>query len=198
MSLGWLGVLSIAVTAFLDAALVPISVQALLVGAALAYPQWAWMLVGVYALASAAGSCVGYSLGRYGLATPLLRRFPPEKVKQAQTQMRRYGPFIVALGGTTPLPFPLFTIAAGMFRVSLPLLLLAVSIGRGAKAVLFVFVSAHIGRPVLDQTVKHHSGLIIGVAVLVALVGTWLGWRSWQKKVASPLTGDGRLNDRRG
>ncbi len=173
----WLGVLSVVVMAFLDASVFPFSVQALLVGVALAYPQWAWGLVAAYTIASALGSCVGYGLGRYGLAAPLVRRFPPEKWEQAETTMRRYGPFIVATGGVTPIPFPLFTIAAGILRMSLPTLLLAVLIGRGAKAVIFVLVSSYLGQRALEQFVKDHAALIVETALLLAVVGTWLGKR---------------------
>lgn len=178
--LDWVGILSVAVTAFLDAAVIPISVQALLIGIALAYPKWAWVLVGVYASASVAGACVGYWLGRYGLAAPLLQRFPTEKLKLAETQMRHYGPFIVAFGGTTPIPFPLFTITAGMFRVSLPALLLGVFIGRGAKAALFVLASAHVGHPALKWLKKFPFALAPISLALVIGAGIW--WRRRKSK----------------
>lgn len=178
--LDWLGVLSVAVTAFLDAAVFPISVQALLVGVALAYPQWAWGLIAAYIVASALGSCVGYGLGRYGLAAPLVRRFPPEKWEQAETVMQRYGPFIVATGGVTPLPFPMFTIAAGVLRMSLPVLLLAVIVGRGMKAVIFVLASAYLGQKALEQFAKDRAPLLVGATLLVTVSGTWWGWRAWK------------------
>lgn len=195
--LDWLGVLIVAVTAFLDAAVFPISVQALLVGVALAYPQWAWGLVAVYAIASGLGSCVGYGLGCSRLAVPLIRRFPTEKWEQAETTIRRYGPLIVATGGMTPIPFPLFTIAAGMFRMSLPTLLMAVLIGRGAKAVFFVVASAYLGQRALEQFVKDYSPLIIGAALLLTVLGTWWGWRSWKSSRDMVKRGIGETGKRR-
>lgn len=176
----WVGVFSVAVTAFVDASVFPIAVQPLLVGVALAYPEWAWGLVAIYISASILGSCIGYGLGRYGLAAPLVHRFPQKKWRQAEEAMRRYGPFVVATGGMTPIPFPLFTIAAGIFRVSLPSLLLAVAIGRGTKAVLFVLLSAYLGQTALERFVAEHKEFLFGATLLLVAVGTWWGLRSWK------------------
>lgn len=176
----WLSLLSVALTALVDTTVFPISVQPLLVGAALAYPRWAWGLVAIYTVASVLGSCAGYGLGRCGLGASLLRYFPKGKWRQAEEAMRRYGPFVVATGGMTPIPFPLFTIAAGIFRVSLPSLLLAVALGRGAKAALFVLLSAYLGQTALERFVREHKEFLLGATLLLAAVGTWWGFRSWK------------------
>ncbi|MGQ9463904.1 MAG: YqaA family protein [Candidatus Fervidibacter sp.] len=174
----WLSLLSVALMAFVDASVFPISVQPLLVGVALVYPRWAWGLAAIYIISSVLGSCIGYGLGRYGLVASLVRRFPQEKWEQAEKAVRRYGPFVVATGGMTPIPFPLFTIAAGVFRVSLPSLLLAVTVGRGAKAALFVLLSAHLGQTTLERFVSKHKEFLLGATFLLAMVGTWWGLRS--------------------
>ena len=175
----WFGLLSVAVTAFVDASVFPLSVQALAVGLVLAYPHLAGWLIGVYVLASLLGAPIGYCLGQKGVAHWLQRRTAPDRWHQATEWMQRYGVFGIALGSFSPFPFPALTVAAGALGLPLTRLLLAVAIGRGVKAAVFTLPTLYFGPAVLRE-LKHANLAVVG-AVSVAFLGAFGVW--WWKRV---------------
>ena len=90
-------------------------------------------------LGSTFGAFIGYALGLFaiGLVEPYLIELGfGDSFHQARASLREHGFWIMLVGGFTPIPFKLFTIAAG--TVSMPLLpfIAAVLIGRGKRVFL--------------------------------------------------------------
>ena len=75
-------------------------------------------------VASSLGGVFGALLGFY-LGRPVLEYFSSQKrIDQVAGLFHRYGGWAVALAALTPIPYKVFTIAAGVFRVRLcPVLL---------------------------------------------------------------------------
>ncbi len=172
----WMSLLSVAVTAFIDASVFPISVQALAVGLVLAYPHLAGWLIIAYVLASLLGTPIGYTIGQRGIAHWLQRRTNPERWAQAKEWMQRYGAFGIALGSFSPFPFPALTVAAGALGLPLARLLVAVALGRGTKAAVFVVPTVYFGQAAL-QWLKQANIAIAAIAVSVALLGALWWWK---------------------
>ncbi len=72
----------------------------------------------------------------------------------------------------TPIPYKVITIAAGLFRISLPVLVLASIIGRGARFFLVAGVLRVFGARV-EKTIEKYFD-IFSVVFLVLLIGGFL------------------------
>ncbi|HTY62146.1 MAG TPA: VTT domain-containing protein [Acidobacteriota bacterium] len=109
-----------------------------------------WGTMAYYVAMTTLGSVIGcfllYSVGRKGGSPILKRRFSPEKVARAERLFDRYGILTVLIPSILPppLPFKIFVLCAGVFRLNLFSFLTAVVIGRvirysiwGVLAVLY-------------------------------------------------------------
>jgi len=82
------------------------------------------------------GSVVGclllYSVGRKGGRPILLRRFSKERIERAENLFKKYGILTVLVPSIIPppMPFKIFVLSAGVFRLNLMAFLTAVVIGR--------------------------------------------------------------------
>lgn len=136
----WLGVVS-----FSEAVFFPIPPDVMLAPMTLARPHDWWRLAALTTLCSVAGGLVGYLLGVWliDLVLPWI-----EAAGQAETYaaavgwFERYGFWAIVLaGGITPIPFKVFTIAAG--GVGMPLLpfVAGALLGRSTR---FYFVAGFV------------------------------------------------------
>ncbi|MDX1526355.1 MAG: YqaA family protein [Pseudidiomarina maritima] len=130
--------LSLFISAFLSATLLPGSSEVLLM-LLLNQTDSIGTLWAVATLGNVLGSCVNYSLGRYFLHWQSQRWFPVSKIRLAQGQawFNRYGKWSLLLSWLPILGDPL-TMFAGMLRLRFGWFLLLVSLGKGARYVLII------------------------------------------------------------
>ena len=83
-----------------------------------------------------------------------------------------YGFWVVFLAGFSPVPYKLFTIAAGAAAMLLPVFVLASAISRGAR---FFLVAALVywGGPRFEPLLKRYID-VIGWVIVAAAVIAWL------------------------
>lgn len=132
------GVVGMVAVAFVEAWIFPIPPDVLLVGIAMLNPGKALVYAFFCTLASSAGGVFGWLIGRkLGRAVftwrPLRSVLPQRYVARAEGMFRRHGGLAVAFAALTPIPYKVFTIAAGLFRVRPDLVFVASLAGRGAR-----------------------------------------------------------------
>ena len=89
-----------------------------------------------YGLVTVAGSVVGAFVGYYiGLkgGRPILKKFSKEKEGPVQRYFDKYGDWAVGIAGFTPIPYKIFTIAGGVFKVDLKKFFIASTLSRSAR-----------------------------------------------------------------
>lgn len=88
--------------------------------------------VGMTVIGSVIGCLLLYSLGRKGGSPLLRRRFSQQKIDRAERLYKKYGILTIAIPSILPppLPFKIFVLSAGVFRLSVLEFLIAVVIGR--------------------------------------------------------------------
>jgi len=179
---GWIGLL---IVSFGEASFLPLYPELVLMPLAATSPQIGWMY-GLLALAgSLAGAVFGHWIGSKA-GYPVLRRLMSEdRLRKTQGLFDKYGVWAIVVVGLLPLPFKLFTIASGVFKMQRSRLLLGAFIGRGVRFVGMAYLASHMARfemKHLIHNVKEHmwTGLIIA-ALIVAFVwyirsthGAWL------------------------
>ncbi len=120
---------------------------------------------------SVLGGLVGYGIGLFvfDLAQPYLVSWGyQDKFDLATATFREWGFWAVLVAGFSPVPYKIFTIAAGVLQLAIIPFVLASIIGRGARFYLVAWCLARFGARIEPKLIKYIE--YIGWAVVVALV----------------------------
>jgi membrane protein YqaA with SNARE-associated domain len=92
-------------------------------------------LVGMTTIGSVIGCLFLYMIGRKGGSPILRRRFSQQKIDRAETLFGKYGILTIVIPSILPppIPFKLFVLSAGVFRLNLVEFLIGVVIGRAIR-----------------------------------------------------------------
>lgn len=122
---------------FAESSFFPIPPDVMLAPMALARPERAWRLALITTLASVAGGLLGYTIGHFAfdLIQPWLATKPRywQAYQQAVDWFGRYGFWAIFVAGFSPIPYKVFTIAAGVLSMAMLPFALGSLIGRGAR-----------------------------------------------------------------
>ncbi len=131
-----LGVLSFAESSFF-----PIPPDPLLIALSLSVPRRAFLYAAVASVCSVVGGLAGYGIGAWAWGQvgqfffaylgPM--GFTPENFDLVQVKYQENAFLAIFAAGFTPIPYKVFTVAAGVFSVSLGPFLLASVISRSAR-----------------------------------------------------------------
>jgi len=178
-----LGVTGLFLLAFIEASFFPIPPDILLVVFILASPaNWAWFAL-ICTLGSVLGGMFGYGIGYVGERVILERFFSHSKIEKVHKLFDRFGAWAVFISGFTPIPYKLFTVAAGVFYIDLKKFILASFLGRGLRYFLLAFLVAKYGNVIMDTIVQYEIPIII-VSLLLLFAGFFL-YRNHKKKKAN-------------
>ena len=158
---------------FAESSFFPIPPEAILAPMALAEPRRAWRFALVTTVASVLGGVAGYAIGWFAVdaVEPLLRSLGYWDGYLLATEWFAAWGFVAVLGaGFSPVPYKIFTIAAGALHMLLPLFVLASLAGRGARFFLVAGLIRWGGRP-MERKLRRHVDLVgwISIALLVVL-----------------------------
>jgi len=121
---------------FSEATFFPIPPDVMLAPMALARPHRAWSYAGLTTLSSTLGGLFGYLLGMFFISflLPYIHQLGYFKnYLYVQEQLHQYGFFAILVGAFTPIPYKIFTLAAGATHMSLLKFVFASLIGRGSR-----------------------------------------------------------------
>lgn len=167
---------------FAESSFFPIPPHPLLGIMCLAEPKKAVRFGLIATMASVVGGLFGYAIGYfvYDLVGSVLISGLglTESFPKAACFLREYDVEVILLGGTTPIPFKLLTIAAGFIQMSLVPFILASIAGRGlvfmAVGVLFRLFGAPI-KAVIDKHLGKATALfgilIVAGFIAIAVLG---------------------------
>lgn len=151
----------------------PIPPDVLLIPLALGNPRRALRFAGLCTLGSIIGAVFGYliGLGLYeGVGRPIIELYgyADEYARIGEAYRRN---LVLALGtaGFTPIPFKVFTIAAGAFGVSFPAFVAISALSRGARFFLVAGLIRLFGEPIRKFIERYFNLLTIAFVVLLVL-----------------------------
>lgn len=170
----YLGLLS-----FVEAFVFPVPPEVMLAPMTLARPR-AWFRYASISLACAlAGGLVGYAIGAFAieLVLPLLERLGySARFEEVRSMASEHGFWLLLVGGFTPIPLKLFTLASGAVHMPLLPFLAGLFIGR-AKRVYLVAGAVRLGGERAEQALHRHVEKVgWGALLLLALLLAWLWW----------------------
>jgi membrane protein YqaA with SNARE-associated domain len=121
---------------FIEASVFPIPPDVMLAPMSLARPQRAWYFAVMTTLFSVLGALFGYILGLcfITLLMPWIIKIGyAQTFATAQLWFDQWGFWALIVAGFTPIPFKLFTLAAGAMRMNLFIFLIGAIIGRSMR-----------------------------------------------------------------
>ena len=163
----------------------PIPVDVLLIALCVSVPRRSYWFATICTIGSVLGAFVGYAIGYFlwydvtgdgqtfsGLAQFFFAHIPGFTEAGFETIRAKYEAYdfwIVFTGGFTPLPFKLFTISAGVFKLNLIGFILAAIVSRGARFFLVASLFHFFGAPI-KRFIDRYLGWLT-ILFVVLLVG---------------------------
>lgn len=162
---------------FAESSFFPVPPDVLLAPMTLARPERGWRFAAGTTLASVVGGIAGYVIGLLALdfVEPLLRNWGYwDSYVRATEWFGTYGFAAILIAGFSPIPYKVFTIAAGALQFTFPLFVIGSIIGRGTR---FFLVAALLiwGGPRMEQHLRRHIDTLgwLSVVAIAAAVAIW-------------------------
>lgn len=174
-----MGTFGLFLLAFIESSVFIIPPDTLLILLVLATPAAGLWLALVCTLGSTLGGLFGYSLGYYGGRPVLNAIVSEEKINKVNDMYDKYGVWAVAVAGFSPLPYKVFTISSGLFKLNIWAFALASFLSRGAR-----FFMVAIFLMIFGESFKNHMSeyIIGGSVVLVVGIAVYLIYQTKIKK----------------
>ena len=159
--------------ALAESSFFPIPPDVLLMALSLSKPSKAFLYAGVSSLGSVIGGVIGYFLGfgfMEAVGNPILHFYGAmEKFDTIRELYNNYDAWAVAIAGFTPIPYKVFTIAAGACEINLAVFIVASLLSRSARFFIVAGLIYRFGKPVKGFIDKYFNLLtIVFVVLLVA------------------------------
>jgi membrane protein YqaA with SNARE-associated domain len=160
---------------FAESSFFPIPPDVMLAPMSMANPRRSWWLAGLTTAASVLGGLLGYAIGAF--AFDLVQPWVGEGgryqavFQQAKLWFDEWGVWAIFVAGFSPIPYKVFTIAAGVLSMALLPFVLASAIGRGARFFLVAALMAWGGER-MEGTLRRYVDRIgwIMLLLIVAVV----------------------------
>lgn len=184
--LGWAsskwGVTALFVLAFAESSFFPVPPDVLLIPLCLGMLTRSFRYALVCTVGSVTGALAGYAIGYFlwqnagGEFTPLAEWFfrhvfSKEGFANVQSMFARHDFWVIFTAGFTPIPYKLFTIAGGVFKIDLPMFVMASVVSRGLRFFLIAWLIWKFGAPIKRFIDKYFN--LLAIAFTVLLVGSF-------------------------
>lgn len=182
--LGWAfspwGPAALFILAFAESSFFPIPPDVLLIALCLGAVSKSFKYAAICTLGSILGALAGYAIGFFLWQTPageftavadfffrVIPGFSHEQYFRISEMYNKYNFWVVFTGGFTPIPYKLITITAGVFRLNLPMFIIASIVSRGLRFFLIAWLIRRFGAPIKVFIDKYFNWLAVAFTVLL-------------------------------
>jgi len=160
--------------AFSESSFFPIAPDVLLIALAVAKPKRAFYYALICSIGSVLGGCVGYLIGwqfMESLGGKIVQLYGlDDKMKQIESLYNQYDAWAVGIAGFTPIPYKVFTIAAGVFKINFFVFTIASLVSRSAR---FFIVGGliYLFGPKIQAFIDRYFNTLAVVFTILLVVG---------------------------
>lgn len=162
--------------AFIESSFFPVPPDVLLVAMVLGQPKRWFRYAALCTLGSVCGSLFGYWIGWqfYELiGKRIIEMYHMQAtIEQVGRMYANNAFFTIFTAAFTPIPYKVITIAAGLFKISLTILVVASIIGRAGRFFLVAGALRIFGKKIADSIEKYFD--ILSVVFVLLVLGGWL------------------------
>lgn len=180
----------LAALAFAESSFFPIPPDVLLITLGVATPEKAIFYAVICSLASVAGGAAGYAIGLFGGRPFLYRLFNQSKVAAVERLYNRYNAWATGIAGLTPIPYKVFTIGGGAFKIDFKVFMLASLASRSLRFMTEGVLLYFFGAPIKEFLYTQFNWLSIAFVVLL-IGGFWLVQRFGRRAHSGAAAGGG-------
>ncbi len=178
--LGWAdsrwGGTALFVMALLESSIFPIPPDILLIALCLGMPRKSFRYSTICLAGTLTGAAIAYAAGMWGWEAIdhwfIPGIFSQEAFDSVGAIYDQWNFWAVFTAGFTPIPYKIFTIAAGVFGIDFGMFMLASAVGRGMRFFLIGWLIWKFGAPIKSFIDKYFNWLVIAFTVL--LVGCFV------------------------
>lgn len=166
------GTPALGVLAFAESSFFPVPPDVLLMALCLGKPRRSLWFAAVCSVASVVGGVFGYWIGSViwdqvsGIFFSYV--FSHEIFDKVSILYRDNAFWAVFTAGLTPIPYKVFTIAAGVFHIQFPLFVVASIVSRSSRFFAIALLIRFFGPPIRDFIDRYFNLLSIAFVVLLA------------------------------
>ncbi len=170
------GAVALFIMAFAESSFFPIPPDILLIALCLGRTKKAFNYALICTLGSVLGAAGGYALGFYvwqgvsGWFIPSI--FSQESFDAVAATYQEWNFWAVFTAGFTPIPYKIFTIAAGVCNINLVMFIVASIVSRGMRFFLIGWLIWKFGAPIKTFIDKYFN--LLAVAFTVLLIGSFV------------------------
>ena len=167
------GIWALFFLALAESSFFPIPPDVFLIALCIGAPKKSFRFAAVCAAGSLVGGILGYGLGLGFMDTvgrPIISFYGFEdKYTVIQDLYRKYDAWAVGAAGFTPLPYKVFTITAGAFKINFLTFILVSAVSRSARFFLVAGLIYRFGAPV-ERFIRRYFNLLC-IIFMILLVG---------------------------
>lgn len=166
---------ALAGVSFTESSFFPIPPDVLLIPMVLQQRHRAWWIAGICTVASVLGGLFGYAIGYLlyewvGLWVLNLYGYVAKAEEFREMFRSNWGAWFLFIGGLTPVPFKITTIACGMAEFNILQFIAIAGVTRGARFYLVTAVLYYFGEPV-RQFIERRLELVFTSAAVLMIGG---------------------------
>jgi len=172
------GPLALFLLALAESSFFPIPPDALLIALCLGAIKKSWRFALYTSVASVIGGMIGYSigLGIWPVVDSFFFKYVPgfseSLFQQVMANYNQYGFWYVFLAGFTPIPYKVFTIASGVFKLNFFLFLLASTVSRSLRFFAVAGLFRKFGPGIKGFIDKYFN--LLAILFFILLIGGFL------------------------
>lgn len=167
------GTWALFILAFSESSFFPIPPDVLLIALSVVLPRKSLRYALVCSVGSILGGCFGYLIGWQFMATvgdAIIRFYGLiDKYEYIQQLYSLYDAWVVGIAGFTPIPYKVFTITAGAFRINFVVFLVASAVSRSARFFIVGGLIYLFGPKIESFIERYFNALAIAFVILLIL-----------------------------
>lgn len=167
------GTWALFILAFSESSFFPIPPDVLLIALSVVLPKKSLRYALVCSVGSILGGCFGYLIGWQFMATvgdAIIRFYGLiDKYEYIQQLYSLYDAWVVGIAGFTPIPYKVFTITAGAFRINFVVFLVASAVSRSARFFIVGGLIYLFGPKIESFIERYFNALAIAFVILLIL-----------------------------
>ncbi|HBA34896.1 MAG TPA: hypothetical protein DCZ12_12250 [Gammaproteobacteria bacterium] len=165
----------LAFLSFIESSFFPIPPDVMLIPMVVAQPKRSIRLAAITTIFSILGAILGYLIGMFAfeMLEPLIYKMGYEhKYETVVSWFDEWGIWVILVAGFSPLPYKMFTIAAGALSLALIPFIIGSLIGRGARFFLVAQLVSAFG-PRIEPAIRQYIEWIGWITVLLLVAVVW-------------------------
>lgn len=167
------GALGLFILAFAEASFFPIPPDIVLIPLSIMSPRRAIYYSSMTSLASTLGGVFGYIIGARAGRPILFKIIKKYNLSKIEHIFKEHGGWAVAIAGFTPLPYKVFTIASGVFRVKFTIFFIASLLSRSARFLIEGIIVMALGERAeiyINRLLGPWSFIIVAIALALYMI----------------------------